>query len=86
MPLSWAIETVVEVELGRDIGSSMAGGSGTVDGSSFMTDRIGGRAGDATRVGSGAMIGGRLSALSDASVDAVLIDVKASQAKLGTQA
>ncbi|KAI8965754.1 hypothetical protein F5Y11DRAFT_344066 [Daldinia sp. FL1419] len=71
-PGSCATEAVVEeVELGRDIGSRVAG-NGTVP--SSMTDLIGGNAGDAVRDGIGEVIGGRLlSACNDASVvDAVV--------------
>jgi hypothetical protein len=49
-----------------------------------MTDRIDGRAGEAIRVGMGAAIGGKLSALREASVDAVLMDFEVSQAELET--
>ncbi|KAK7956090.1 uncharacterized protein PG986_005312 [Apiospora aurea] len=72
---SWATacDAVVEVELGRDIGSSVFG-SGNVAPSS-MTDRIGGRAGDGVRVGTGAANGARLFACENASVEAVMVTV-----------
>lgn len=71
-PGSCATEAVVEeVELGRDIGSRVAG-NGTVP--SSMTDLIGGNAGDAVRVGIGEVIGGRLlSACNDASVEDAVV-------------
>ncbi|KAI0013112.1 hypothetical protein F4779DRAFT_565817 [Xylariaceae sp. FL0662B] len=72
IPGSWAIDAVVEVELGRDIGSRVTG-NGVVP--SSMTARIGGNAGDDVRVGIGAIIGGRLFARYEkASVDAVLTE------------
>lgn len=63
-----------EVELGRDIGSSVAGNG--VDCCSSMTDLMGGNAGDARRVGIGEPVGGRLlSICSDATIeDAVMVD------------
>ncbi|KAK8080668.1 hypothetical protein PG997_008486 [Apiospora hydei] len=67
------LDAVVEVELGRDIGSSVFG-SGNVAPSS-MTDRIGGRAGDGVRVGVGAANGARLFACENASVEAVMVTV-----------
>ncbi|KAI1478432.1 hypothetical protein F4774DRAFT_426686 [Daldinia eschscholtzii] len=83
-PGSGAAEAVVEeVELGRDIGSMVAG-SGAVP--SSMTDLIGGNAGDAVRVGMGEVIGGRLlSACNDASVeDAVVGKISKVPSVLGT--
>ena len=73
-----------EVELGRDIGSRVAG-NGAVP--SSMTDRIGGNAGDAVRVGIGEVIGGRLlSACSDATVeDAVMGNIQGPERGLGTK-
>lgn len=74
-PGSCAIEAVAEdVELGRDIGSRVAGGSGGAAPSS-ITDRIGGSAGDAVRVGRGEVIGGRLlSTCNDATVEDAVVN------------
>ncbi|KAI0843186.1 hypothetical protein F5Y06DRAFT_82873 [Hypoxylon sp. FL0890] len=83
-PGSCAAEAVVEeVELGRDIGSRAAG-NGAVP--SSMTDRMGGSAGDAVRVGIGEVIGGRLlSACNDTTVeDAVMNKFQGPERRLGT--
>ncbi|KAI1107460.1 hypothetical protein F4804DRAFT_329192 [Jackrogersella minutella] len=72
-PGNCATEAVAEeVELGRDIGSRVTG-NGTVP--SSMTDRIGGNAGDAVRVGIGEVIGGRLlSTCNDATVEDAVVN------------
>lgn len=61
---------MVEVELGRDIGSRVCGSGNAAP--SSMTDRIGGRAGDGVRVGIGTAIGARLFACENASLEAVM--------------
>ncbi|KAI2614167.1 uncharacterized protein GGS25DRAFT_37108 [Hypoxylon fragiforme] len=67
-----AAAVVEEVELGRDIGSTVAGNGAAVP--SSMTDRMGGSAGDAVRVGVGEVIGGRLlSACNNASVEEAVL-------------
>lgn len=69
IPGSCARDVVVEVELGLEIGSSVAG-SGKV-GSSLMTILIEGSTGDKARVGVGQTIGARLFGRMDANMDAV---------------
>jgi hypothetical protein len=61
-PGIWAIaaDAVVDVELGRDMGSRVAG-NGVVTKSSSMADRQGGVAGEKYTVPNGARIAGRLS-------------------------
>ncbi|KAI1209911.1 uncharacterized protein F4807DRAFT_460204 [Annulohypoxylon truncatum] len=73
-PGSCAVDAVAEdVELGRDIGSRVAGNGATVP--SSITDRIGGSAGDAVRVGRGEVIGGRLlSTCNDATVEDAVVN------------
>lgn len=69
IPGSCARESVVEVELGLEIGSSVAG-SGNV-GSSLMIIPIGGSTGEEMRVGVGQAICAKLFNRIDASIDAV---------------
>ncbi|KAI1766224.1 hypothetical protein GGR53DRAFT_224054 [Hypoxylon sp. FL1150] len=94
-PGSCATDAVAEeVELGRDIGSRVAGndGAGTDSGAcagivpvptpSSMADRIGGNAGDAVRVGIGSPINGRLfSACNDATVGDAVMDAVVGELK-----
>ncbi|KAI0890350.1 uncharacterized protein GGS22DRAFT_150664 [Annulohypoxylon maeteangense] len=75
-PGSCAIDAVTEdVELGRDIGSRVAG-NGAAAVPSSITDRIGGSAGDdVVRVGRGEVIGGRLlSTCNDATVEDAVVN------------
>ncbi|KAH9909100.1 hypothetical protein F4778DRAFT_212984 [Xylariomycetidae sp. FL2044] len=67
MPGSCVVEVVVEVELGRDTGSSVVGN----DVPSSIIRRMEGNAGDDVRA-IGCIIGGRLWTPSDASADAVV--------------
>jgi hypothetical protein len=66
-----ACDAVVDVELGRDIGSRVGRGNEFAAPSS-MTNRIGGRDGEDIRVGMGAAIGGRAFTRSVANVEAVM--------------